>query len=107
MLKSSLNPMSQLSRVRGMLHSLVDHPIAGKWARHALQLQGTELYQYLYSVAEACNPFERDDASWRSRCMKAAYTANYSGDKQRCALAAMFYLLSEGLYSQPTLPSLT
>lgn len=113
MLKANNHPESQMNRVRGVLHALLDHPIAGEWAKEALAIglnNPVRFYKYLYSVAEACNPNSRSDISWRSKCMRVAYKAapTESGDWiQRCKLAATFYLLSEGLYSQPTLPSLS
>lgn len=113
MLKANNHPESQMNRVRGVLHALLDHPIAGEWAKEALAIglnNPVRFYKYLYSVAEACNPFDRSNAHWRSRCMRTAYnpkTVTVDDVTLRCKLAATFYLLSEGLYSQPTLPSLT
>ncbi len=111
--KSPTDPQMELRRVRGVLHSLLTHPQAGEIAGRALHKVPVDhrLYIYLYDAAEQFNPFDRrKDPRWRKRCMIDAYSSavKKSADHiERCKLAAVFYLLAEGLHNSPRLPDLT
>jgi hypothetical protein len=113
--RSGTSPESELNRVRGVLHSLIDfEPLSGE-AKEALMI-GTrampkDMYCYLYEHAERYNPFDRKlDPKWKARCMKLAYSHKPTAPEhvvRAAKYAATFYLLAEGLYSQPRLPVLT